>query len=153
VGPEINCGIRLLASKLREEVIRPHLEALMDELVHQVHVGDDKSGPLNLSPREVEQVLDEGCRWLVTAKKIGRPGDLEVLEDAGYFQGANAEHIPTKARQFAGKQLGTLGRGASHFVEVDVVERIYDATVAQRLHLFEGQVVVQIHTSARELGR
>ena len=153
VGPDISCGIRLLASKLREDAIRPHLERLMDELVHEVHVGDDKSGPLNLSPREVEQVLDEGCRWLVAAKKIGKPRDLEVLEDSGCFQGASAEHIPTKARQPAGKQLGTLGRGASHFVEVDVVERLYDPVAAQRLHLFEGQVVVQIHTSARELGR
>jgi tRNA-splicing ligase RtcB len=153
VGPDINCGIRLMASRLTEEAVRPHLGALLDELVHEVHVGDDKSGPLNLTPREVDEVLDEGCRWLVTAKKIGKPRDLEVLEDTGYFRSANAEHVPTKARQSAGKQLGTLGRGANHFVEVDVVERVYDATAAQRLSLFPGQVTVQIHASARALGR
>ncbi|HEY3451571.1 MAG TPA: RtcB family protein [Myxococcales bacterium] len=152
-GPDINCGVRLLASKLHEEAVRPHLEALMDELVHQVHVGDDKSGPLNLSSHEVEQVLDEGCRWLVSVKKIGKPADLEVLEDAGAFLGAGAQHVPTKARQSAGKQLGTLGRGASHFVEVDVVDRLYDEEAAARMQLAEGRVVVQIHTSARDLGK
>ncbi len=153
VGAEINCGIRLMASHLREDEVKPHLERLMDELTHQVHVGDDRSGPLNLSQHEIEQVLDEGCRWLVGEKRFGKADDLEVLEEEGYFRGASAGHVPAKARQSAGKQLGTLSRGGSHFVEVDVIDRLYDADAAARLKLSEKQVVCQIHASARELGR
>ena len=48
-------------------------------------------------------------------------------------------------------QTGTLGSG-NHFLEVDVVEKIYDGFAANTFGLFEGQVVLQIHTGSRGLG-
>ncbi|MEJ2105479.1 MAG: RtcB family protein [Ignavibacteriaceae bacterium] len=48
-------------------------------------------------------------------------------------------------------QVGTLGSG-NHFLEVDVVEEIYDEIVAEVFGLFKGQIVIQIHTGSRGLG-
>jgi tRNA-splicing ligase RtcB len=44
-----------------------------------------------------------------------------------------------------------LGAG-NHFLEIDVVEEVYDAEVADVFRLWEGQVVVQIHCGSRGFG-
>ena len=46
---------------------------------------------------------------------------------------------------------GTLGAG-NHFIEVDVVEEIFYETAAERMGLFPGQIVVQIHCGSRGFG-
>lgn len=48
-------------------------------------------------------------------------------------------------------QAGTLGSG-NHFLEVDVVDKIYDPVIADIFGLFKGQIVIQIHTGSRGLG-
>jgi tRNA-splicing ligase RtcB len=48
-------------------------------------------------------------------------------------------------------QAGTLGSG-NHFLEVDIVDEIYDEKVANVFGLFKGQVVILIHTGSRGLG-
>jgi tRNA-splicing ligase RtcB len=47
--------------------------------------------------------------------------------------------------------VGTLGAG-NHFIEIDVVETVFDETVARRIGLFQGQIAVQIHCGSRGLG-
>ena len=44
-----------------------------------------------------------------------------------------------------------MGSG-NHFMEVQVVDRIDDAAVAQALGLAEGQLTVMIHSGSRGLG-
>jgi tRNA-splicing ligase RtcB len=48
-------------------------------------------------------------------------------------------------------QLGTLGSG-NHFLEVQYVERIFEAEIAQTLGLYQDEVVVLIHSGSRGLG-
>jgi tRNA-splicing ligase RtcB len=48
-------------------------------------------------------------------------------------------------------QLGSLGSG-NHFLEVDVVDEIFDRGAAGAMGLFEQQAVVLIHTGSRGLG-
>ncbi|HSD52006.1 MAG TPA: RtcB family protein, partial [Candidatus Methylomirabilis sp.] len=48
-------------------------------------------------------------------------------------------------------QLGTLGSG-NHFLEVQIVERIYDEWAADVLGLFPDQVTVLIHSGSRGFG-
>ena len=55
------------------------------------------------------------------------------------------------ARERGLRQLGSLGSG-NHFLEVQVVDEIYDAKAAQRIGLHEGFVTVMIHTGSRGLG-
>jgi tRNA-splicing ligase RtcB len=47
--------------------------------------------------------------------------------------------------------VGSLG-GGNHFLEIDVVQEIYDAEVADVFGLREDQVVVQIHCGSRGFG-
>jgi len=55
------------------------------------------------------------------------------------------------AKRRGAAQLGTLGSG-NHFLEVQVVDRIFDEEAAKALGLYEGQVTVMIHTGSRGLG-
>jgi tRNA-splicing ligase RtcB len=48
-------------------------------------------------------------------------------------------------------QVGTLGAG-NHFIEVDVVEEVFYEEAANRMGLFPGQIVVQIHCGSRGFG-
>ena len=48
-------------------------------------------------------------------------------------------------------QLGSLGAG-NHFLEIQVVEEIYDQNAAEVMELEAGQVTVMIHTGSRGLG-
>jgi len=49
------------------------------------------------------------------------------------------------------KQLGTLGSG-NHFLEIGVVDAIFDPDIAKGFGLFEGQVTVMLHSGSRGLG-
>ncbi len=48
-------------------------------------------------------------------------------------------------------QLGTLGAG-NHFIEVDVVDQIYDAEAAAAMGLQEGMLTLMIHCGSRGFG-
>jgi tRNA-splicing ligase RtcB len=48
-------------------------------------------------------------------------------------------------------QCGTLGSG-NHFLEVQVVDRVFDQPAAEVMRLSEGQVCVLIHSGSRGLG-
>jgi len=48
-------------------------------------------------------------------------------------------------------EMGTLGSG-NHYLEIQVVERIYDAQAAAAYGLALGQVLVSIHCGSRGLG-
>jgi len=57
---------------------------------------------------------------------------------------------PTAKKRQRG-EMGTLGSG-NHYLEVQVVDRIYDREAAAAFGLWEGQIVVSIHCGSRGLG-
>ncbi len=56
-----------------------------------------------------------------------------------------------RAKERGRPQLGTLGAG-NHFIEVDVVDQIFDPAAAQPMGLVEGNLVLQIHCGSRGFG-
>jgi len=152
IGPDINCGFRLLTSPLNQDELVPRLSALLDELERTVPIGDDRGGPLGLSRQELDELLREGSRYLVREKGIGIEEDLLTVQHEGHFHDAHADHLSASARSLGLSQLGTLGRGHSHFVELGVAEEIYDQAAASKLGLEKNRVTVLIHASARSLG-
>jgi tRNA-splicing ligase RtcB (3'-phosphate/5'-hydroxy nucleic acid ligase) len=48
--------------------------------------------------------------------------------------------------------LGTLGAG-NHSIEVDKIGEVYDQSTAARLHIYSGNVPVQIHCGSGGLGQ
>jgi tRNA-splicing ligase RtcB len=151
VGFDINCGVRLLRTNLTEDEVHPKIDKLLDALYHNVPSGVGSEGKLRLKPQEVEDVLRKGARWAVE-KGYGEKEDLEVTEEHGCMSGADPERVSARAKQRGGPQLGTLGSG-NHFIEVQVVDEIYEAETARAMGIMHvGQIFLLIHTGSRGLG-
>ena len=150
VGYDINCGVRLATTSLEETEIQPKLETLVTALYQQIPSGLGSTGPLKLSVKEEKRVLREGSHWAVD-RGFGEERDLAHTEDNGCMPNADPTIISPRALERGRKQLGTLGSG-NHFVEVGVVDEIFDTRVAQVFGLFQGQVTLLLHTGSRGLG-
>ncbi len=150
VGYDINCGVRLLAGAMDAEALRPHLDELATALYANCPSGLGKKGLHPLSYRALNAVLEEGAEWALR-HGLAERDDLLRTESGGRLPGARADAVPDRAKERGRPQLGSLGAG-NHFLEVDVVERLFDAEVAGRFGLREGGVAVQIHCGSRGLG-
>jgi tRNA-splicing ligase RtcB len=84
-------------------------------------------------------------------REYGVQDDLQHIESNGRLENADPTQVSDQARGRGADQLGTLGSG-NHFVEVDMVEEIFDAQAAQALGLFKDQMTILIHTGSRGLG-
>lgn len=151
VGFDINCGVRMLVTNLTVDDVKPKLNRLLDEVARTVPAGVGRSGIVRLTFQELDEVLEEGAHWAVE-KGFGTKKDLEHIEDNGKLEGARAEFVSRKAKERGAPQLGTLGAG-NHYMEVEVVNQIFDEEIAKRMGIKEvGQIVVMIHTGSRGLG-
>lgn len=151
VGFDISCGVRLLASDLDEDGLRPRMEALMDRLDTSIPRGMGKGAVWRLpGPGELEEILAHGARYAVE-RGHGVPGDLDHCEDNGVLPGADVEQVSARARERGLQQVGSLGSG-NHFLEVEVVDAVHDEKTAEAYGLWPGQVCVLIHCGSRGLG-
>ena len=151
VGFDINCGVRLLRTSLTEAEVRPRLEDLVSTLYRDVPSGLGSSGRIKLKGGEIDEVLVKGAGWAVE-QGLGTPDDLEVTEEMGCISGGDTEKVSAKAKKRGSPQLGTLGSG-NHFLEVAIVDEVFDAEGAAQMGLDEaGRVVVWIHCGSRGLG-
>ena len=103
-----------------------------------------------MSAGEERRVLLKGARWAVE-QGFGTEDDLECIESGGVLVEADLDAVSQKAYERGRGQLGTLGSG-NHFLEVQVVEEIYDEAAALVLGLLPGQITVMIHTGSRGFG-
>ncbi len=150
VGFDINCGVRLIKTNFDQDDIKPHLKELVSTLYNSVPSGMGAKGGLRLSPNETKQVLAKGAQWMVS-QGYGTSSDLEATEDNGCILGANPEVVSDRAYERGKNQLGTLGSG-NHFLEIQVVDEIYEPEIADQLGIFENQVAVMVHCGSRGLG-
>ena len=150
VGYDINCGVRLAVTSLVEKEIRPKLKTLVDALFRDIPSGVGSTGPIKLSYPEEKKVLKNGSRWAVS-HGLGEPSDLEYTEDGGCMENADPGIVSQRALERGKNQLGTLGSG-NHFLEIGVVDTIYDPDTARVFGLFEDQVTLMLHSGSRGLG-
>lgn len=150
VGYDINCGVRLLRTDLIASEIQSRVPKLVRQLFQNIPCGVGASGPVKLSEQAQKAVLREGAGWAVD-NGFGWPSDLEYTEAQGAMAGADPETLSPRALERGRPQLGTLGSG-NHFLEIQVVDAIFDTEAAAAFGLFEGQVTVMIHTGSRGLG-
>jgi tRNA-splicing ligase RtcB len=87
----------------------------------------------------------------MVAHGLGDADDLAHTESEGRLVGADPDQLSPRARLRGLPQLGTLGSG-NHFLEVQVVDQIYDDAAADAMGLAVGTVTVLIHTGSRGLG-
>jgi tRNA-splicing ligase RtcB len=151
IGFDINCGVRLLTTGLRFEDVRPSLEPLVHEISRAVPHGYGRGGRLSLEEADLDRILGEGVPYLVRQHGLGTADDVEHIESEGCLPGADADCVSARAKQRGQDQLGTLG-GGNHFLEVQVVETIYDERAAASFGLRPGEVTVLVHSGSRGLG-
>ncbi|MGD9379612.1 MAG: RtcB family protein [candidate division WOR-3 bacterium] len=151
VGYDINCGVRLLRTDLTEDDVKDKIKALIRSIFDNVPSGVGSKGKIRIDEREVKEVLVNGAQWALK-KGFGWQEDIEHIEARGALSGANPDKVSKRALQRGRPQLGTLGAG-NHFLEIQVVEDIYDRDAAKIMGIDDvGQITVMIHTGSRGLG-
>jgi tRNA-splicing ligase RtcB len=152
VGYDINCGVRLLALPMSAEELGSRRQALVHELGRRVPVGTGGRGAREgVGGVNLRRVLELGPRALLEDLGIGTEEDLEHTESGGRLDGADPAAVSARARERGSTQVGTLGSG-NHFLELQRVERVYDAPAAEAFGLRAGQLTVLIHSGSRGLG-
>ncbi len=150
VGYDINCGVRLLTSSLSFERIGSPLDDLATRLYNNCPSGVGRDGAVSLSYSEINQVLEQGAEW-AKSQGYATDDDLICTESGGRLPGARASAVPDRAKERGRPQLGSLGSG-NHFLEIDVIDEIFDSELADLFGLAVGNVAVQIHCGSRGLG-
>jgi len=150
IGFDINCGVRLLRTGLAAADVMPRLPALVDALYAAIPTGVGARSTVSLSMRELAAVLEQGAAWAVS-RGHGEHADLERIESGGQLPGARSDVVSARARERGIRQLGSLGSG-NHFLELQIVDEIHDARVADDLGVRLGALTIMIHTGSRGLG-
>ncbi len=150
IGYDINCGVRLLASQVPFDAAEPWLPVLATALNQHCPSGVGGKGELRMSESDLERVCREGARWAFK-QGYATAADLRRTEDGGCIEGADPGKVSARAKERGRPQLGTLGAG-NHFIEVDVVEQVFEPQAARVMGLAEGSLVVQIHCGSRGFG-
>ena len=150
VGFDISCGVRTLRTGLTAAQVEPVKRVLADTLFERIPAGVGSTGTLRLSADEMDAMLRGGASWAV-GQGYGTPEDLERIEEHGSMAGADPRQVSDAAKRRQRDEMGTLGSG-NHYLEVQRVAEICDATIAESFGLAVDDVVVSIHCGSRGLG-
>lgn len=150
IGYDINCGVRLLRTEKNFDEIKDYINDLAESLFREIPSGVGRGGKLKLSDRELDEVLNEGAKWIVK-KGYGNMKDIESIESEGSLKEADVSLVSPHAKNRGKDQIGTIGAG-NHFVEIDRIDEIYSKDDADRFGLQKDQIMLLIHTGSRGLG-
>lgn len=150
VGFDISCGIRCLRTNLFITDILPHIQKIADALFNAVPSGVGAEGKIHLSMAKINKVMEGGADWALN-EGYGETDDLPFIEEKGTILGANPNYVSDHAKKRQLDEMGTLGSG-NHYLEVEVVDKIYDPLAASAFGIQEGQIIVAIHCGSRGLG-
>ncbi len=150
IGYDINCGVRLLASQISFHEVKHWLDDLLLALDQACPSGMRRKSQFSINLKQLDQILAQGSFWL---KKNGQASqqDLAHTESNGCLRFANPETVSERAKQRGLDQLGTLGSG-NHFLEIGIVDEIFDEEAAAVMGLVKGNITVMIHCGSRGLG-
>ncbi|MFC7441957.1 RtcB family protein [Laceyella putida] len=158
VGSDIGCGMRVHLTPLREEDIQS--KSLRREMIESI----EKVVPVNerqssaYQDVEIEKVVAEGIEGLPVSyipdeKPSKKSRSLTHVEHAKFkFDTDYLEYIPEKMWKRGWQTIGTLG-GGNHFVELQALSINEEKRdIAEKWGMFDGQVVVMIHSGSRAWG-
>jgi tRNA-splicing ligase RtcB len=166
IGNDVCCGMRLVATDVTEDEIRPHMAALKKRL-RAIFFQGQRNIPM--SPRQREALLREGL-WGLHETSADNAGTglwrhydpAEQLRDLErvHFNGALpaqdtfafASFIRASgARDGRDVQIGSVG-GGNHFVELQRVDEIADGPTAHVFGLARGALTIMAHAGSVGLG-
>lgn len=150
VGFDISCGVRTMLTGLKRDEFMPLREKIADGLFRKVPSGVGSTGRIRLLGAEMDAMLTGGARWAVE-QGYGVPADLDRIESRGCVPAADPAHVSPEARKRQEHEMGTLGSG-NHYLEIQEVRDVFDATAAKAYGIAKGDIVVSIHCGSRGLG-
>ena len=150
IGYDINCGVRLLASQISYEQVKDQIQSLVIALNQHCPSGVGSEGGIQLTLKELAQVCEKGSQWALK-RGFATQQDLRRTEENGCIPGANINKLSERAKKRGLPQLGTLGSG-NHFIEIDLIEQVFDEETAKIFGLEQGNLAVMIHCGSRGLG-
>jgi tRNA-splicing ligase RtcB len=154
VGYDINCGVRVARTDLKFDEIKDRIQDLVRGLFTEVPSGTGQGSGLehgrDVSFDEEREICVKGAEWAVQ-HGYGTQDDLEHCEERGRMAGADPDTVGKTAIQRGAGQVGSLGSG-THFLEIDVVQEVFDPRSAAVLGVGEGSIVLQIHCGSRGFG-
>ena len=150
IGFDINCGVRLVRSNLFYRDVKHHLRTLVEQLFRRIPTGVGKSGHFTFDEREMQHLLGQGPSYL-RDRELCTASDLDFTEAHGRLDGADPSEVSDHALSRGMDQCGTLGSG-NHFLEVQIVDHIFDEEAARVMGLEKDMVCVMIHSGSRGLG-
>ncbi|TNJ64350.1 RtcB family protein [Paenibacillus hemerocallicola] len=152
VGVDIGCGMRVHTTTLHRRDIQDRAvrRALIEAI--EKYVPTKERTNTHYADIDIMNVVRHGLKGL-PEKYVPQEQWLTHVEESTFrFEHAYLEHLPAQIRKYAHGQLGTLG-GGNHFIELQVLEiEEGRAELAARWGLFDGQVVVMIHSGSRAWG-
>jgi len=150
IGFDISCGVRTMTTGLVRHEVQPHLEKLIAQLYADVPAGLGVPGAIKTNNQALDEIARGGAVWAVE-HNYGVKEDLARIENEGRIEGADPINVSKTAKDRQKDKMGTLGSG-NHYLEVQVVEEIYDQEVAARWGLDFNSIVITFHCGSRAYG-
>ncbi len=150
IGYDINCGVRLLASRIPVKAAVRYFPDLATAINHACPSGVGVGSDLHLSEDDLAEACVQGAKWALK-RGAATAEDIRRTEENGCLAGVDSSKVSQRAMQRGKTQLGTLGAG-NHFIEVDVVTEVFDNGAASLMGLEKGNLAAQIHTGSRGFG-
>lgn len=150
VGFDISCGVRTMKTGMTRMDVLPRLKTLVDQFFNRVPAGVGSEGLIKLNQGQIDEMLMGGAQWSVN-NGYGIEDDLQYIEEHGRVGGAEPDKVSPEAKQRQYREMGTLGSG-NHYLEIQVVDEIYDQKAAQAMSLNLDDVVISVHCGSRGLG-
>jgi len=150
IGYDINCGVRLLSSSIPFIDAQPFIHDFTIALNKACPSGVGEDGPIKLGANELKNVCRDGSGWALK-QGFATQNDIDSTEDGGSISGANPDVVSRRAFERGFSQVGSLGAG-NHFIEVDIVEEVFDRASAGVMGLYEGNLALQLHSGSRGFG-
>lgn len=158
VGSDIGCGMRVHLTNLHGEELRDvrQRRKLVKAIESYLPVEEHARG--YFSDIRLEHVINKGLhglprKYVPDSYTPRKATSLTHVECAKFgFDEEHLDRLPESVWHRAHRQLGTLGNG-NHFAEIQEV-RIDEGNrhVAEAWGLFDGQVIVMVHSGSRAWG-
>jgi len=151
VGFDISCGVRTLHTGIKRTQLEHYKRELADLLARRIPAGAGSTGGIKLNSKQMDAMLVGGAVWAVR-QGYGEEHDLLRTEERGCMANADPDAVSPRAKERQKNEMGTLGSG-NHYLEIQVVDRVFNVDTAARYGLAEGDILVSIHCGSRGLGQ
>lgn len=165
MGNDINCGMRLYTTDLKEDELERCLSALLPQ-IRRIFFEGGRCIPMNGIQREA--MLRHGLTGLLETSReaeekgiwslYNRDEQEKALEHVAFKGSLNAadteglgDFIGSAHTLSYDDQIGSIG-GGNHFVEMQRVAEIYDGQTANAWGIRKGSILVMIHTGSLTIG-